>query len=404
MSAGRRHHLDSPMTSLRLALFYGGYFGAVGVILPFWPLWLAGRGIGPDEIGLAVGAGLLARVVSGPVAAHIADRGGDVRRLILGLAAAALVVFTLFPLTTGLWTVVGLWLLFGCFWSPIMSLGESITLSCVRTANVDYGRVRLWGSVTFIAVSAASGRLLAGNEPALIHALILGLVATTVAVSLLLPKTVKEPRAPGALPLGQVLGNRRFLAMLAAGALLQCSHAVYYAFGSIHWAAAGHSEAVIGWLWAEGVIAETVLFVVSRRFSERLGPGIMFAMAGLAGVVRWPVLALTTDLTALVAVQALHAFTFGSAHLAAIAFIRTQLPPSLSATGISVYASAVNGIAMGLFMLLSGRLYAEHQGGAYLAMAAMCAAGTAIGLAMAGHDRRNGANAGSGDDRSGDPV
>ncbi len=377
------------MTSLRLSLFYGGYFGAVGVILPFWPLWLAGRGIGPDEIGLVVGAGLLARVVSGPVAAHIADRGGDIRRLILGLAIGALVVFTLFPLTGGLWTVVGLWLAFGCFWSPIMSLGESVTLSCVRTAKVDYGRVRLWGSVTFIVVSAASGRLLAGNEPALIHALILGLVAATVAVSLLLPKTASEARTPGKLPLGQVLGNRQFLAMLAAGALLQCSHAVYYAFGSIHWAAAGHSEAVIGWLWAEGVIAETVLFMVSARFIDRLGPGRMFALAGLAGIIRWPVLALSTDLGALIAVQALHALTFGSAHLAAVTFIRQQLPPALSATGISVYASAVNGISMGFFMLLSGQLYAQHQGHAYFAMAAMCLAGGAIGLAMARIERRN---------------
>lgn len=376
------------MTSLRLSLFYGGYFGAVGVILPFWPLWLAGRGIGADEIGLVVGAGLLARVVSGPVAAHIADGGGDVRRLILGLAVGALVVFALFPLTAGLWPVVGLWLLFGCFWSPIMSLGESITLSCVRTAHVDYGRVRLWGSVTFIVVSAASGRLLAGNEPALIHALILGLVAATVAVSLLLPKTPSQARVPGKLPLGQVLGNRRFLAMLAAGALLQCSHAVYYAFGSIHWAAAGHSEAAIGWLWAEGVIAETLLFMVSARFIDRLGPGRMFALAGLAGVIRWPVLALSTDLGALIAVQALHALTFGSAHLAAVTFIRQQLPPALSATGISVYASGVNGISMGFFMLLSGQLYARYQGPSYFAMAAMCLAGGVISLAMARTERR----------------
>ena len=370
------------MTSFRLSLFYAGYFGAVGVILPFWPLWLKGRGIGPDEIGLVVGAGMLARIVSGPVAAHITDRGGDVRRLILGLAAGALVVFTLFPLTGPLWTVVGLWLLFGCFWSPIMSLGESITLSCVRTGNVDYGRVRLWGSVTFIVVSAASGRLLAGNEPALIHALILGLIAATVVVCLLLPKTASEARPAGKLPLRQVLSDRHFLMMLAAGAMLQCSHAVYYAFGSIHWAAAGHSEAVIGWLWAEGVIAETVLFMVSRRFIDRLGPGGMFAVAGLAGVLRWPVLAMTTELPALVAVQALHAFTFGSAHLAAIAFIRTRLPANLSATGISVYSSGVNGIAMGFFSLLSGRLYAGYQGHAFFAMAAMCAVGGVIGLLM----------------------
>ena len=38
-------------------------------------------------------------------------------------------------------------------------------------------------------------------------------------------------------------------------ALMQGSHAAYYAFGSIHWQALGLSAGVIGLLWAWGVVA-----------------------------------------------------------------------------------------------------------------------------------------------------
>ena len=36
---------------VRLGLFYGAYFLAVGVMLPYWPVWLEGRGMSPEQIG-----------------------------------------------------------------------------------------------------------------------------------------------------------------------------------------------------------------------------------------------------------------------------------------------------------------------------------------------------------------
>jgi PPP family 3-phenylpropionic acid transporter len=99
-------------------------------------------------------------------------------------------------------------------------------------------------------------------------------------------------------------------------------------------------------------------------------------------MVRWTVLAGTTALPALIAVQLLHALTFGAAHLGAVHFIARRAPPGLAATAQGLYAALSGGLAMGLASLLAGWLYAAVEARAFLAMAAMSAGGLALALAL----------------------
>jgi MFS transporter, PPP family, 3-phenylpropionic acid transporter len=92
---------------------------------------------------------------------------------------------------------------------------------------------------------------------------------------------------------------------------------------------------------------------------------------------------MTDALAFVVAVQALHAFSFGAAHLAAIHFISRAVPPHLSATAQSLYAGVVMGLGLGLLLFVSGGLYEAHGSGAYHAMAACALAGAALAMLIA---------------------
>ncbi|WP_325891061.1 hypothetical protein [Grimontia sp. NTOU-MAR1] len=46
-----------------LSIYYGAYFFAFGVYLPFWSVWLAWLGLSADDIGIVLGAGVMARFV-----------------------------------------------------------------------------------------------------------------------------------------------------------------------------------------------------------------------------------------------------------------------------------------------------------------------------------------------------
>ncbi|HEX3537056.1 MAG TPA: MFS transporter [Stellaceae bacterium] len=370
-------------TTRRMALFYAASFLVVGIQTPFWPVWLAGRGFDAQEIALIFAAAIWGKVVATPALGALADRLGRRRAVMLVLAALSLAAYAgLWPVA-GFWAVLALNLVAGTAQSALMPLGDTVTLAAVRNEGADYGRIRLWGSVTFIVAAAGSGALLATAAPAdPAGNAILVLVLSASAVLLLACFAVPPALAGGAgaarwAALARLATDRRFWLFTASAAALQSSHQLYYGFGSLYWRTLGFSDAVIGALWAEGVVAEIVLFWRGGRLAARLGPLGLMALGGGAGILRWSLIGVVPGLGAAALLQLLHAFTFGASHLGAMYFMARTVPPAAAASAQSLYAGLSTGIGSGLVMLASGRLYASFGGGAYLFMAVLSAAGIA---------------------------
>ena len=123
----------------------------------------------------------------------------------------------------------------------------------------------------------------------------IGSGASLLVIACTLMPDIRVARSRGGHAFRGLLSNRLFLLFMAATALIQCSHATYYGFSTLHWSAAGISDSAIGLLWAEGVVAEIVLFAFAGRIVQRVGVGPLLWVAALAGVVRWGVTGATTD-------------------------------------------------------------------------------------------------------------
>ena len=81
--------------SVRLGAFYAAVFLVVGIQLPFWPVWLAGRGLEPQQIAFVFAAAIWAKVIATPVLGAVADRFGRSRSVMVALAAATIVLYSL---------------------------------------------------------------------------------------------------------------------------------------------------------------------------------------------------------------------------------------------------------------------------------------------------------------------
>jgi MFS transporter, PPP family, 3-phenylpropionic acid transporter len=368
--------------SWRLAGFYGVYFILIGFVSAFWPLWLKDRGISETEIGIILASGVFAKVFVSPTIAHLADRRGERKGLMIVLAFCAATVFSVFQFAEGFWSILVVTVLFFMAWSSILPLGESLTMLNAKAKGLDYGRLRLWGSIGFIVATAGGGIILTNRSVDTVHWLILGSAVAVFAICWLLPNTKVEQSDQGKAPLLTMLTNGRFVLFIAACALIQSTHAIYYGFGTIHWKNIGYNETVIGALWAEGVVAEIILFIYGTHLIARLGATRLILLGGLAAVVRWTVTGLSDDLSVLIVVQLLHAFTFGATHLGAIHYISETVAPNRSATAQSLYAVAVSGVAMAMGMAASGKLYTLFSGGAYLVMAGVGVAGVILALIL----------------------
>jgi MFS transporter, PPP family, 3-phenylpropionic acid transporter len=370
---GQREHL----VAARLAMFYAALFAGVGIHLPFWPVWLEWRGLDATEIGYVLAAAFWPRIVTSLLIPSVADRVRERRRPMILLAAVTLAGLALFGLAGDFWPLLLLSALTGASWAPILPLGEAAVLGEAQRRDLDYGRIRLWGSLAFILAAISIGEWLERAGPALILWSIAATVAWLLVACVMLPAGPAPHRAADVADLRRLLRQREFLAFVAAAGLIQASHAVYYGFATLHWQGAGHGELVIGLLWAEGVVAEIVLFACAAPLLRRCDPVRLLSLAGALTVARWALTALSADLIVLVPAQALHAASFGAVHLAVMHYLRDRTPAELHASAQGFYAAIGTALPFGLLTPVAGWLYAAAGGGAFWAMAAIALLGTA---------------------------
>ncbi|MEE2745670.1 MAG: major facilitator superfamily domain-containing protein 6 [Pseudomonadota bacterium] len=370
------------MISARLASYYAAYFAVIGILLPFWPIWLESRGLNAIDIGFVLAAAPFVRVLTNPLIAQFADQKGLRQPIILGSTIAALLVFISYNFISDFWPILLITALFFTLFSAGQPLAESLTMQLVKENQYSYGRIRLWGSITFIITAILGGRMIEVYSINLVFYLSLMGLGLLFISSLILPSTRFPISKKKAFPILVLLRTKPFLIMLIAAASVQSSHAVVYSFSALHWQSIGFSKTLIGGLWAEGVIAEIILFQYSSFILKRIKPSSLILIGGMAGVVRWTILGLTDFLPALIIAQFFHGLTFGAVHLGAIHYISDHIPSQLSATAQSLLSAVVMGLAIGTTTIAAGMLYSSIGSNAYFPMAGLAALGATFALIL----------------------
>jgi len=345
--------------ALALTAFYFSSFAALGIFLPYFNLYLLHRGLAAWQIGLIAAVPPLLKVVVPAFFGLAADRTGRRRAIIIVACAATTVAFGLLLGVTSFPGILAAMIVFAFMWAPILPLVEATTLETVeRFARLDYGRIRLWGSVGFIAATATMGVLLDYvSDRAIIYGVLAAFAATTAA-AFGIPAAADSRRGAAAITLGALLRRREFLLFYGACLLMQLGHGTYYGFFSIALEGQGFSASAIGALWTIGVVAEVAFMFWSGRALSRIGAAPLLVISFVAAVLRWTLMARAPGPAGLAVTQCLHALSFGAFHVAAVTIIHQSAPPSLRATGQTLYSSLAYGVGSGLGLLLNGWLYA----------------------------------------------
>ena len=173
--------------------------------------------------------------------------------------------------------------------------------------------------------------------------------------------------------------QRAFARVTLIGALVLGSHAMYDSFAVIRWSEAGISPATIGLLWSESVTAEVLVFLlIGTTLLRVLKPTGALTCAAACGLLRWAIMAKTTEVAALALIQPLHGFTFALLHLASMRLITDTVPSALAGTAQAVYGLVGVGGATAVLMIVSGWLYARFGAAGFWAMAVLCIAALPI--------------------------
>jgi PPP family 3-phenylpropionic acid transporter len=364
-----------------MAIFYAAFFLFGGIQMPYLPAWLEARGLDASEIGIVLAAPMLIRILAVPLAARLIDRHGEVQIALATAATLSAAGYAVMGFAGGFTAILIAYVAISAVSSPVLPLGDSYGLRGLRARGVAYGPVRLWGSVAFILANMAGGVLLSRLGAGHIVWVLAAAMAATAVATWRLPRSpdgagtaTREPASRGLWRWGV------FVAVIVGASLIQASHAVLYGFVTLQWTMKGLDGTTIGLLWAIGVVAEILLFVVSGRLIAKVGAVEMILLGGIGAVLRWTAMALDPPAILLPLLQCLHCLSFGATHLGAMDVLSQLAHRQGGATAQGDF-SAVQGGTFAAAMGVSGVLVTAFGSAAYFAMAAIAAVGLVIALA-----------------------
>jgi PPP family 3-phenylpropionic acid transporter len=375
------------LTGLRLAGYGGEEVGAAGAFMSYWPVWLRDRGVTDTEIGTLFGSRQIISVIATLSVGWIAHRLGGPRGVMVTLGLAAVVMIGAYQFSTSFLAIFIVTMIWGFMWSPPMPLYDGVLVTETKRHGLDYARVRMWSSVAFIGGTFMAGIAVDRYGPPWVLYVGMASIVLLAPCAWLLPAT--PARVAGAdhghvsFSVRDLLRSPAFLLFLMACGFCQASHSVLYSFGTLTWRAAGIDDVTISSLWAESVAIEIVLMLFGGWLLKRLGVCGLIALGLAAGMVRWTAMAFTTELWALVLLQALHSCTFAACHLGAMAFLQRALPAHGAAIAQSLYYALGTGATQALVYQFSGLLYSHYGQRAFLAMTIVSAIGMCALLLLA---------------------
>jgi len=177
-----------------LGFLYAAVFLVGGCYLPYLPVWLHWRDLNADQISILLATAPFARIVFTLAISFAADRAGGRRPILIALAWSSL-AFVLLWASDGFWQMLAASLLLAASWTTMLPLVETVAVSGIRRGAPDYGKVRLWGSLSFIVASLGSGLIIGRLGSEAVLPLLIGGAALMVVGAHLVPQCTPRQRS-----------------------------------------------------------------------------------------------------------------------------------------------------------------------------------------------------------------
>ena len=369
---------NSALPYWRLSGFYFFYFALLGATAPFLALYFDHLGFSAARIGELIAIPMLMRCLAPNLWAWLADRTQQRLAIVRFGAICTLLSFVLIFLGQSFAWLALIMVLHAFFWHAILAQFEVITLAHLGERSERYSQLRLWGSVGFMLVVVGFGYLFdrVGLEyyPWAILAVMSGIILSSFWVPAQPVRLNVKTDLPQAVTYeSRITSIWPIVIFLASVTLMQLSHGPYYTFLTVHLIDLNYSRAVIGWLWALGVLAEIGLFVIMPWLLRRVRLKRIILISLVLAALRWWLLGFYADtLMVLLFVQIFHAATFGSFHAAGIHFVQRYFAAHKQGQGQGLYVS-FSGVGGALGALYAGYTWQAFGASLTFALASVIA-------------------------------
>ncbi len=335
---------------------YFWYYGAIGVFVPFFALYLRELGFGGLQVGILTALPSIGVAVAGPVVGAMSDARGTHRWVLrIGLAAGAVLAAAgalldgfpaIFLVMTGLALAL----------AAIPSMLDSYAVVAGDRAGRSYGAIRVWGSVGYMLAVLVAGRLM-GDD---VTALVFGGYAACLAVALLviaaLPRLGERRSQPVLTGIADAVANRSLAVLLLVAFLISTGTAVMNIYLGVHIEDIGGSASLIGLAFAVSAASELPVIALGGWFLARLGAFRLAVLAIAVYAVRFIAFSIITVPELVLGVQVFHGLSYGAFLMASVTLAHRLAPPGRAATAQSLLTAMSFGFGAIAGTLIAGAL------------------------------------------------
>jgi MFS transporter, PPP family, 3-phenylpropionic acid transporter len=369
--------------TIRARAGFVALFAAVGALFPYAPVYYQSLGLGLDVVGLLGAAGAAAGLAGAPLWGAAADRFGT-SRLVLPAAAAgaavsaAAVAVVAGPVPLAL-AVVALFLAM----SGVAPILDARALEMVQEDRNRYGRMRVWGSASFIVSALLVGWLIERTEIRVMFVVLIASLLATALVGLSLRSRSLVPPLPRLTGLTSVLRRGPLRRFLVAVLVVWSSSTAINAFFSIHLVEIGAPESLVGAAWAIGALVEIPLMIAFAWLGARIGLERLVLLGAAVFVLRAVAVILLRDPLLVTMTMALHGVAFALVLVGGVAYVSRHAPEGAAASAQGVLGATVFGLAAILGPGIGGQLARGMELQGMFVVAAIGSLAGAVALAWA---------------------
>lgn len=345
------------------SLFYSFFWGTYGVFEPFINPYFQKIGLSGAQIGVLLSLPPLVAVVIAPLVSSLADRKGWRAPILVGLSLVVGLLYFFYQYPRSFQGIFIFTLLIALVRGPTQPLADSLILRMASKYQIDFGRMRLWGSFFYASFAALCGFLWEWLDiswmfpAAMLGFFLVALVASRMEEN---PAVTEKVKAPW----GLILRNPTLLMLYISAFLAGATVNAFYFTGMlmVH---LGGGERMVGILLGVTAMAEVPVMRNSGFLMRRFG-GMNTCMMGFGlYAAAFTLGSLATAPWILLVAGALHGAGFGLVLVSVLIIFDQHTPDNWTSSVQSLVSAGMMGASPFLTAFLYGWIYDLWPAGVY---------------------------------------
>lgn len=346
---------------LKLKLIYLMIYGTMACYYPFLAVYFKGKGLSYTEIGIGFALNSIISVAAQPIWGYLTDKYLSKRKTIVITLTTSSIAALGFIFASKYYMIMALIILFIWFQSSVSPVTDAYCYDFMEIdKNLQYGQVRLMGSVGYAVTSLLLG--IAIQKTSIDMAFYTYLIVSVVVILIIRSIKFEGKHGSNKIDISDIkylLKNKNYTIFITSVVFISIALGANGSYIAVLIEKTGGDISRLGLLWFIVAMSELPVFFFGNKLLKKYGDLNLYIISMIIYIFRYLLDSYCSSYIGVIAVQILQGITFTLYLTATMQYINRVSEPKLRTSAITLYAAIGGGIG-GFIGNFGGGLFLEH--------------------------------------------